>query len=125
MKNKYLISCKNDYVIATSDGSKTLEGTMLLWSKIIDMCKECMCKNVLNISEAVSPVTVTEAINHLEAFEHLNITNDYRIALVELNPVCAESSLLVESMLLTEGINIRTFINIDDAKHWLFLGCER
>jgi len=125
MKDKYIISCKEDYVLATSDGSKTLESTMLLWSKIINACKECMCTNILNISNTASPVTVTEAINHLKSFEQLKITNDYRIALVELNPVYGEASILIESLLLTEGMNIRSFVDVDDAKSWLFFGSKK
>jgi len=58
----------------------------------------------------------------LKSFEHLKITNDYRVALVELNPVCGESSLLIESLLYSYGMNIRTFMDIGDAKRWLFFG---
>ena len=122
MNNKYLVSYKNDYVEAISDGPRTLERIIHLWSKIIDACKDCTCTNILNITNSVSPITVTEAINHLKSFEHLQITNDYRVAWVELNPVCGKSNLLVESLLLTHGINIRTFMDIGDARRWLFFG---
>ncbi|NOQ90484.1 MAG: hypothetical protein GQ549_06020 [Gammaproteobacteria bacterium] len=122
MENKHLISCKKNYVEARSDGPNTLELIMNLWKKIIDACIECTCFNILNISNSALPVTVNDAINHLKSFEHLEITTDYRIALVELNPACSKSSLLVESILLTHGMNIRTFLNIDDAKCWLFHG---
>lgn len=122
MKNKYLISCKNDYVEARSDGPKTLGLIIHLWSKIIDTCKECSCTNILNISNSVSPITVIEAINHLQSFEHLKITGDYRVAWVELNPVCSESTGLIESLLLTHGMNIKTFMDIGDARRWLFFG---
>ncbi|MBE9564642.1 MAG: hypothetical protein IMF17_05300 [Proteobacteria bacterium] len=122
MKNKYLISYKEDHIEATSDGPKTLECIIHLWSKIIDACKECTCFNILNISNSLSPITVTEAINHLKSFEHLQITNDYRVVWVELNPACCESNLLIESLLLTEGMNVRAFMDIDDARRWLFFG---
>ena len=122
MKNKYLISCKEDHIEAISDGPKTLEFSIHLWSKIIHACKECTCFNILNISNSQSPITVTEAINHLKSFEHLEITNDYRIAWVELNPVCGKSALLVESLLSSYETNIRSFMDIGDAKRWLFFG---
>ncbi|MBE9560983.1 MAG: hypothetical protein IMF15_09350 [Proteobacteria bacterium] len=122
MKNKYLISCKNNHIEATSDGPKTIECVIHLWRKIIDACKECTCTNILNITNTASPITVTEALNHLKSFEHLQITNDYRVAWVELNPACGESNLLVESLLLTHGMNIRTFMDIGDARRWLFYG---
>ncbi|NOQ90933.1 MAG: hypothetical protein GQ549_08315 [Gammaproteobacteria bacterium] len=122
MKNNYLISCKEDYVEATSDGPMTLNCMIQLWSKIIHTCKECTCTKILNISNSVTPITVSEAINHLKSFEHLGITNDYRVALVELNPVCGESSLLVESLLSSYGMDIRSFLDIEDAKSWLFFG---
>lgn len=122
MNNKYLISCKEDHIEATSDGPKTLECIIHLWSEIIHACKECTCFNILNISNSLSPITVSEAINHLKSFEHLEITNDYRVAWVELNPACGKSTLLVESLLSSYGINIRTFMDIGDAKSWLFFG---
>jgi hypothetical protein len=122
MNYKYLISCKDDHIEAKSEGPRTLECILHLWSKIIDACKECTCTNILNISDSVSPITVKEALNHLKSFEHLEITNDYRVAWVELNPVCCESTLLIESILLTHGANIRTFVDIVDARRWLFFG---
>ena len=122
MNYEYLISCKDDHIEATSEGPKTLECIINMWGKIIDACRECACTNILNISNSASPITVNEALDHLKSFEHLEITNDYRVAWVELNPACGESTLLIESILLTHGTNIRTFVDITDAKSWLFFG---
>jgi len=96
-----------------------------LWSKIIEACKEHTCTNILSILNSIFPITVTEAINHLKTLEHPGLTNEYSIALVELNPVCGESNLLIESLSLTNGMNIRTFIAVKDAKRWLFYGREK
>jgi hypothetical protein len=122
MSYEYLISCKDNHIEVKSEGPKTLECILHLWRKIIDACKECTCTNILNISDSVAPITVREALNHLRSFEHLEITNDYRVAWVELNPACGESTLLIESILLTHGANIRTFVDISDARNWLFFG---
>jgi len=122
MQDKNLVSYRNNYVEATSGDSDTLECVMKLWEKIMQVCKECKCTNILSISNSASPGTVREAVNYLRTFEHLEITNDYRVALVELSPVCGKSNLLVESLLLTIGINIRAFTDVRDAKRWLFFG---
>jgi hypothetical protein len=122
MENNYLITHKENYIEAISGGTMTLECIIKLWSNIIHACKQSKCFKILSISDSETPISETEALNHLKSFEHLKISRDYRVAMVNINPVRGESTLLVDSLLSSHGMDVKSFMNIEDARSWLFFG---
>lgn len=120
MINTISITYKNNYVEAISDGAKNIEFVYKLWNEIIRTCKEHKCFNILGIANTTSPVTINESIKHVELFKNLGLTDKYRIAWVELNPVHRKTTVLIESILSSHGVNCKTFTEVADAKEWIF-----
>ena len=122
MTSEMTITFEGTYIQAVSNGEKNLEVASLLWSQIAKTCEKHQCFKVLGIANSSSPVSTTESVDHIELFQQLGITRKYRIAWVELNHESARTTYLIENLLSSHGLTCRMFMDIQEAKEWLFYG---
>ena len=124
MKDEISVTFEGNYVQAISDGEKTFERAEQVWTEIVRVCRKHNCFAVLGISRSMPPVTVHEGFDHAELFERLGITQQYRIAWVELHREAQNTFLFIETVLVNRGLPGRVFHDISEAKRWL-LGSNR
>lgn len=84
------------------------------------MCEKHKCYKVLGVANTVSPVSTMESIEHVDLFKQLGLMQNYRIAWVELNQESVDAVHLTEGLLSSHGVTCRVFIDIDEAREWLF-----
>ena len=122
MKNEISVTFEGRYVLAFSNGEKNIELATKLWTEIVSECKKHDCFNILGIADTSAPINTTGAIDHVELFQKLGLTTHYRIAWVELNPEYYHTASFVETILSSYGVNCRVFMDLKDARKWLFYG---
>lgn len=122
MEQKITVTLKNGYILAESNGKKDFEFATKLWTQIAQLCEKSNCYKVLGLANTTSPVNTIESVQHIELFQQLNISSQYRIAWVEANPEHAKTTHLIETFLSSHGISCKVLSNEHDAKKWLFFG---
>lgn len=102
-----------------SNGEKNYEFASRLWSQTVDACRENECFKILGIAKTTIPVQTMEAYDHVELFQQLGITPEFRIAWVELNAEAYKTTYFIETVLSNRGFPGRLFSDISEAKEWL------
>ncbi len=80
MTNELIVTFEGRYVKVFSNGDKTIEFAMQLWSQVKVACIEHNCFYVLGIANTNNPLKTLEAFNHAKLFKDMGITLKYRIA---------------------------------------------
>ncbi len=90
-----------------------------LWKDIAAACQNNNCHSILGVAN-IGVRSSEHAYDHAAIFEIAGMTNEYRIAWVELNPESQESASLVETIIQNRGLAVsRVFDDIRAAKRWL------
>ena len=120
MSTQLKITFENKYVQVHSDGEKSYQFALQLWTEVAQTCSQYNCFKVLGIAKTTIPVTTLEAYDHYKIFKQAGITRQHRIAWVELNPEAYKTSYFVETVLRNRGMSyVRLFSDIEEAKLWL------
>lgn len=122
MDNYFSVTFKDEYIQVESNGEKNLEFATKLWSRIVHTCEKHQCFTIFGIADTVSPVSLLEAVYHVDLFEQLNITSKYRIAWIEMNPQHVATARLIENYLSSRKLNCKLFTDVQEAEKWLFYG---
>ena len=111
---------KDAHVEAHSSGDKSYQTAVTLWQEITRVCAEHSCYRVLGIGRSTTAMPVMDGLNHQQLFKDFAITQQYKIAWVELNPAAVESVRFIETVLLNRGLlHGKLFNNVDEARDWL------
>lgn len=120
MPNRMEVSFEGDYVLAISQGAKTLENVSKLWTEIARLCEEMQCYKVLGIGKSDNPLSINESFDHTDSLKKIGITNKYKIAWTDTNPEAYATLNLLEAVFRRQGIaNARIFAEVSEAKRWL------
>lgn len=117
--NEYIIYVKDGYIQLHTNGVKNLEYATTLWTELIDVCKANRIYKILGIALTSSPITEEEARGLLNLSKELGMDNKFKLAWVELNPEFYDIVLFTEYLLSSNGMNIRSFYKVDQARAWL------
>lgn len=113
------VSFKGNYVEARSNGEKSYQTAVTLWSEISRLCSENNCYRVLGIAESTKQMAVMDSMSHEKLFLALGITPGYQIAWVELNESEFGKLKDLETILVNRGYNGKAFLDVEAAKSWL------
>ena len=117
MREEIAITFEGEYIKVIANGGG-YDYACRLWSQIRDACNKHQCFCVLGIGNTISLETM-EAFDHAELFRSLELTNNHRIAWVELNPEVKEMIIFTETVLLNRGLPGCLFDNVSEAEEWL------
>jgi hypothetical protein len=122
MNKNIIISVKKDYIRVESNGEKSFEFATDLWTQVVRSCEKHNCFKILGIANTTVPINTIGAVEHVDLFKRLDITDKYRIAWVETNPDCTKSIHLTEIFLSSSGVDCKVLSNEQEAKKWLLYG---
>ncbi|MGI9237051.1 MAG: hypothetical protein ACR2QZ_06620 [Woeseiaceae bacterium] len=119
MSLDYSITYEQSHVTVDVSGQGDYLSTDQMWKDIAAACQKNSCHNILGIAN-IHVRSSEHAYDHAAIFEAAGITDEYRIAWVELNPEVEETARLVEAVVRNRGLaDGRVFDNLIDAKRWL------
>ena len=118
---KYLLTIRyeDDIVRAYVTGENCYKGCLEVWTKILIVCKEYNCFNILSVQD-LTPMSAEVALAHEIIFKKVGITKDYRLALIDTknkNHIMLNMVKAVGDLLDTFTLNI--FSDESKAKEWL------
>lgn len=91
-----------------------------MWKDIVAASGRHQCLSILGLSNLDRPLKVADAIDHQAIFLEAGVTNDHRIAWVQLNPDAYSMTELAETILRNRGqLNGRLFTDELVARSWL------
>jgi hypothetical protein len=76
------------------------------------------------IANTSKGLNTMEAVSHVDLFQQLGLTKKYRIVWAELNREFSGIMEILENILSSHGVIFRVFANVEEARHWLLLGCD-
>ena len=125
MRDEIIVEYRGDYVYAAMHGKNNYDLSLELWRRIMAVCKEHNCFNILGENFTTEKLSVVDAFDHLKILEIVGITLDYRIAWVSNTPETAFNLEFVETVVVkNRGLaNGAIFSTFEEAKRWL-LGKE-
>jgi hypothetical protein len=119
MKHELIITFENDYVQIISNGEKSFESSLKIWTNAVKVCQKHNCFKVLGVASSTKMHTTIESYQHGALFHQINIDHKFKIAWVELNPDAISSIKFIETVLLNRGYNVKLFQDVEEAKTWL------
>ena len=117
--SEYIIYIKEGYIQVHTNGVKNLDFVTTLWTEVVQVCEANGIYRILGIALTSSPITKEEAHGLLKLSRELGMDDKYRLAWVELNPEFYDIVLFTEYLLSSDGMNIRSFYKVDQARAWL------
>jgi hypothetical protein len=125
MRNEIIVEYRGSHVYAAMYGKNNYDLSLELWQRIMALCKQHNCFNILGENHTTEELSTMDAFDHLRILEEVGLTLDYRIAWVDEKTPTAKGLEFVETVVVkNRGMaNGRLFSNIEDAKSWL-LGNE-
>ena len=120
MGSGFTVSFERDHIRIDSDAERTFEYATALWSEVAKVCEEHDCYDVLAVSNAPGPMSVTDGYDHADLFQSLGIDKKYRIAWAELSDDARSATEFVETVLINRGLPGKVFATEEDARQWLF-----
>ncbi len=119
MSLDYSITYEKSHVEVQVSGEGDYLSTDQMWKDIAAACQNNNCHNILGVAN-IDDRSSEHAYDHAVIFELAGMTNEYRIAWVELNTESKETARLVEAIVRNRGLaDGRVFDNIREAKRWL------
>lgn len=119
MVHELEITFDGKFVKIISNGEKSFETSLKIWTRAIKICHKNNCFKVLGIANSTKAPTTIESYQHGALFHQFNIDYKYKIAWVELNPEAVENIKFLENVLFNRGLSVRLFENEEAAKTWL------
>ena len=120
MNENIIVEFKGDYVHARQYGPDSYDASLELWRRIMTMCEQNNCFNILGENFVTKPLTTMEAYDHITIFKDVGVTFQHRIAWVHHIEETAEPVRFMETVLLNRGlVNGQLFPTVDEAKKWL------
>ncbi len=119
MQSELFITVEDGFVQVIAEGDKDFSFSTRLWTDVSRVCRENNCYKVLGIANSTKTLTTAEAFDHVQLFEDLKISSEYRIAWVEHNPKAYDTISLIETLLKDRGFEVRLFPEVNQAKSWL------
>ena len=113
------ITLEGQYVKVISNGHKSYETMISLWTAIVEFCNESNCYHVLGLANSTNAIQTMEGYNQAKLFSDLGIDHKFRIAWVESNPEMFQKLYFVETVLHNRGLPGRIFADVDTAIEWL------
>ena len=125
MRDEIVVEYKGDYVYAALYGKNNYDISLELWRRIMAVCKQHNCFNILGENYTTEELSTMDAFNHLKILEEVGLTLQYRIAWVDQKTPTAKGLEFVETVVVkNRGLaNGGLFSNVEEAKRWL-LGKE-
>jgi hypothetical protein len=120
---KYL---QDGYVHALHYGDANYETSLELWRRIVAVCKEYNCFNILGESHNTKDLSTMDAFNHLKILDEVGLTLRYRVAWVIRaegigRGIEFDETVIVKNRGLVQG---GIFPSVEEARRWL-LGEEQ
>lgn len=124
MEDHIDISFEQTHIHVRVTGRGTRDQAIRLWREIAQTCRRHNCYKVLGEQDLKIAVSTLEALDHPEIFRQAGITEQFRIAWVDLNPRTYETTDFIRNVLANRTMGQgKIFSRLDDAKKWL-LGTE-
>ncbi|MGI9271010.1 MAG: hypothetical protein ACR2QT_04490 [Woeseiaceae bacterium] len=123
MASKLVVSFEGDHIHVVSDGDKSYEFVVDMWTQVATLCREHQCFNVLGLATTTTPLEAVDGYDHGRLFRELEMPSNIRIAWVESNPEAIDIASFVELVLVNRGYNAKVFATEYEARTWL-LGDE-
>jgi hypothetical protein len=126
MRDEMIIEYKDNYIHVRHYGKNNYDLSLELWRRIMAVCKQHNCFNILGENFTTEELSTMDAFDHLKILEEVGLTYQYRIAWVDQKTPTARGLEFVETVVVkNRGLaNGRLFSNVEDAKSWL-LGEEK
>ena len=126
MRDEIIVEYKGNYVYAAMYGKNNYDLSLELWRRIVAVCKQYNCFNILGENYTTEELSTMDAYDHLKILNEVGITFQYRIAWVQQVEETAKGLEFVETVVVkNRGLaNGRLFSNVEEAKRWL-LGKEK
>lgn len=119
MALKYSIRHERSLVRVVATGTPDYLSISQLWRDIVARCRQHNCLKVLGESRTERWLD-TYAYDHAAIFRAVGLSEQSRIAWVELNAEARETVKLAEAVVRSRGFSkARVFDRITDAKRWL------
>ncbi len=120
MEDEIKITFEQTYVHVRITGRGTRDNALRLWREIAQACHEHHCYKVLGEQDLKISVSTLEALDHPEIFREAGITEQFRIAWVDLNPRTRETTQFIRNVLANRAMGQgKIFSRFDEAKKWL------
>ena len=125
MRDEIIVEYKGSYVYAAMYGKNNYDLSLELWRRIMAVCKQHNCFNILGENYTTEELSTMDAFDHLKILEEVGLTFQYRVAWVDQKTPTAKGLEFVETVVVkNRGLaNGRLFSNVEEAKRWL-LGKE-
>jgi len=125
MRDEIIVEYKGNYVYAAMYGKNNYDLSLELWRRIMAVCKQYNCFNILGENFTTQELSTMDAYDHLRIIDEVGLTLQYRVAWVDQATPTARGLEFVETVVVkNRGLaNGRLFSNIEEAKSWL-LGKE-
>jgi hypothetical protein len=126
MRDEIIVEYKGSHVYAAMYGKNNYSLSLELWRRIVAVCKQYNCFNILGENFTTEELSTMDAYDHLKILEEVGITFQYRIAWVDQQTPTAKGLEFVETVVVkNRGLaNGRLFSNVEEARRWL-LGKEK
>ena len=119
MALQFVITYEQTHVEVHVSGQPDYLSTEKMWKNIAAACQNNNCHNILGVAN-IDVLSSEHAYDHAAIFEAAGMTDEYRIAWVELNPGVKEMVKLIEAIARNRGLaEGRVFDDITEAKRWL------
>ena len=119
MKHELKITFEGKFVQIISNGEKSFETSLKIWTQTLKICREKNCYRVLGLANSTKAPTTIESYQHGALFHQIKIDHKFKIAWIEQNPKAVESLKFLETVLLNRGYNVKLFKEVSNAKNWL------
>ena len=120
MESQISISFEQTYLHVRITGKGTRDHAIKLWREIAEACHQYQCFKVLGEQDLKIAVSTLEALDHPDIFRQAGITEQFRIAWVDLNPRTFETTSFIRNVLANRAMGQgKIFTRVEDAKKWL------
>jgi len=121
MRDKMIVEYKGSYVYAAMYGKNNYDLSLELWRRIMAVCKQYNCFNILGENHTTEELSTMDAYDHLRILKEVGLTLQYRVAWVDQETPTARGLEFVETVVVkNRGMaNGRLFSNVEEARRWL------
>jgi hypothetical protein len=114
MRDEIIVEYKGNYVYAALYGKNNYNISLELWRRIMAVCKQYNCFNILGENYTTQELSTIDAFDHLKILEEVGLTLQYRIAWVDQKTKTARVLEFVETVVVkNRGLaNGRLFSNV-------------
>lgn len=124
MPGRLTVTFEGSHIQVLSEGDKSFEFAVELWTAVVEACEKHHCFNVLGIAKTAQPLEAVDGYEHARLFRELGIGSQYRVAWVELNPDAVDIASFIETVLVNRGLPGQLFASVEDATEWLLGGSQ-